>query len=131
MTVLIVEDDPNDVDLLIRGLRQAGFLGKLVTARDAVEAFNYFAGRAPFADRSEYPLPDLVLLDLSLPGVSGAEILASMKADLDLAKIPVFVLTGTPFRAAVDEAYKLGAKSFLFKPLDVHQISALAGALQG
>jgi CheY-like chemotaxis protein len=130
VTILIIEDDANDAELLKRGLRKAGFSGAVMVCKDGSEARDYVQGQGAFSNRSDYPLPDLILLDLSLPKVSGLEVLAWMKEQPHASKIPVFVLTGSPYMTSVANAYALGAKSFFFKPLDASQLAALAGALQ-
>jgi CheY-like chemotaxis protein len=126
LTILIIEDDRNDADLLKRGLSRAGYKGSFEVTQTGDEAFNYLEGRAEFSDRSLHPLPDVILLDLFLPGVSGLDVLSRLKSESKFARIPVFVITGLPYQTAIADAYVLGAKTFFFKPLDDGQMAALA-----
>ena len=120
MNILIIEDDSDDAKHVLRGLKRVGFTGKAVVKRDGADAAEYL-------DKTKLP-PDLILLDLTLPIMSGLEILRWLKQHKELSGIPVFVLSGSPYEQSIREAYALGAKTFFVKPLDMSQISAIAGA---
>ena len=116
-TILLVEDDPNDVVLVRRAFRRARIANPLQVAQDGEAAIDYLAGRAAYTDRSRYPLPMLVLLDLKLPRRSGFEVLAWMRQQPVVNRIPVVVLTSSAESPDVNRAYELGANSYLVKPV--------------
>jgi len=115
-TILLVEDDPNDVFLMKRALKRAAIPNPLQIAEDGQEAINYLAGTGEFADRNAYPIPNLVFLDLKLPYKSGFEVLEWMKTHPLLESTLVVVLTSSSEEKDIRESYRLGAKSFLIKP---------------
>ena len=116
-TILMVEDDPNDIMLTQRAFMQASLVNPLRIVRDGEEAINYLGGREPYADRSRYPLPSLVLLDLKLPKKSGLEVLEFLRAQPSLEQTPVIVLTSSQESSDIQRAYALGANSYLLKPV--------------
>jgi CheY-like chemotaxis protein len=116
-TILLVEDDPNDVFLLQRAFRKAGFEHPVQAVGDGEEAVAYLTGAGSYADRAQFPLPLLVLLDLKLPRKSGLEVLAWLREQPALRRLPVVVLTSSREPADVNRAYDLGANSYLVKPL--------------
>jgi len=116
-SILLVEDETDDVLLIERAFRKAGIANALQVVRDGEQAVNYLAGRAPFADRAQYPLPVLILLDLKLPRLSGHEVLRWLRQQPGLRRIPVVVLTSSRETPDVDRAYDEGANSYLVKPV--------------
>lgn len=116
-TLLLVEDDPFDVQLIRRALRKCGVDALLQVVSDGEAAIAYLSGEAPFGDRDQYPLPALVLLDLKLPRTSGLEVLAWRREQETLRRIPVVVLTSSRLAPDVNTAYDLGANSYLMKPV--------------
>ncbi|MFH1672232.1 MAG: response regulator [Pseudomonadota bacterium] len=116
-TILLVEDDPNDVMLIERAFRKANIANPVQTVKDGEQAVAYLAGQEPYVDREQYPLPVLILLDLKLPRKSGLEVLAWMKRQTSLMRIPVVVLTSSKETADINRAYDLGANSYLTKPV--------------
>jgi len=116
-TILMVEDDPNDIMLTQRAFMQASLVNPLRIVRDGEEAINYLGGREPYADRTRYPLPSLVLLDLKLPKKSGLEVLEFLRAQPSLEQTPVIVLTSSQESSDIQRAYALGANSYLLKPV--------------
>jgi CheY-like chemotaxis protein len=115
-TILLVEDDANDVYFMKRAARKAGILDSLHVAQDGQEAMDYLEGLGEYANRERFPLPCLVLLDLKLPRVMGFEVLKWMRQQPALRSTIVIVLTSSDLRADVDLAYRLGANSYLVKP---------------
>lgn len=115
--MLLVEDDPNDILLIQRAFNKACLVNPLKVVRDGEEALNYLSGTGEFADRSRYPLPSLILLDLKLPRKSGLEILQWLRQQPSLKHIPVIVLTSSKESSDVSRAYDLGANSYLVKPV--------------
>ena len=116
--VLIAEDIENDVELLRRSFEHAGIQAALQVVRDGEECIAYLAGTGRYANRKEYPLPDLLLLDLKMPRVSGFDVLKWIRAEKSLAPLRVVVLTSSERIRDINMAYDLGANSFLTKPVD-------------
>jgi len=116
--ILLVEDREDDVILIRKAFQKAGLNNPFQLARDGEEAIAYLAGEGKFSNRVEFPLPWLVLLDLKMPRVDGFEVLTWIRRQPSLSRIIVLVLTSSEYIRDVDRAYKLGANSFLVKPLD-------------
>lgn len=116
--ILIAEDIENDVLMLRRAFLQAGLNVALQVVPNGEECINYLAGKGQYANRQEFPLPDLLLLDLKMPGVNGFEVLKWIRAQPSLASLRVVVLTTSERIRDINQAYTLGANSFLTKPLD-------------
>jgi CheY-like chemotaxis protein len=123
--VLLVEDDENDVFFMQRAFREAGILNPLKVACDGREAIDYLNGKGKFADRREWPLPCLVLMDLKLPYVLGLDVLKWIRTEPAFKSVIVVVLTSSKQDADIAKAYSLGANSYLVKPPDVHQLVAM------
>ena len=117
--VLLAEDNDNDVLTLREALRRAGIEIPLQIVEDGDEAIAYLRGVGKFANRAEYPLPDLFLLDLRMPGRDGFEVLEWLRQQPSLAPLRTIVLTTSEEISDVDRAYALGANSFLTKPMDL------------
>lgn len=117
LSVLIVEDDPNDVALITRAFRKAQVHHPLIVIGDGDSAVKYLEGRGEYADRELHPLPALMLLDLKLPRRSGLEVLAWLRKQPGLRRLPVVVLTGSDQRSDINAAYDMGASSYLVKPV--------------
>ena len=127
-TILLAEDDPNDVFLVERALREAGITNPLAVARDGREAVEYL-GRPPELNPTANPF--LVLLDLDMPEMNGFEVLSWLRRRPRFAKLPVVVFTGSSLSPDVARAYRLGANSFLIKPSNLDQLkSALKEIIQ-
>ena len=116
-TVLLVEDDPDDVLLTQRAFRKLGTRAPVHVVGDGDGALAYLAGEGEYADREAHPLPDLLLLDLKLPRRSGFEVLEWLRGQPGLRRLPVVVLTGSREAPDVDRALDLGANSYLLKPV--------------
>jgi CheY-like chemotaxis protein len=129
--ILLADDNPDDVFLIKRALRQGGFRDHLVVARDGEEVLQYLKGEGPFANRAAHPLPGLVLLDLDMPRVNGFQVLEWIRGQPPLRALPVIVLTTSAYSPDVRLAYQYGANSFLTKPSDPAELTrALQEALQ-
>jgi CheY-like chemotaxis protein len=124
-TILLVEDNTTDVLLVRRALTRAGITNPIAIAADGDSAVNYLAGSGEYADRERHPLPALVLLDLKLPRRSGLEVLAWLRAQPDLRRTPVVVLTSSQQRPDVNRAYDLGANSYLVKPVEFDELQRM------
>lgn len=118
LTILLVEDDENDILLIQRAFRKAKLSNPLQVVRDGEQAVAYLRGDSEFADRSRSPLPIVILLDLKLPRLGGHEVLGWLRAQESLKRIPVVVLTSSKESADVNRAYDLGANSYLVKPVE-------------
>jgi len=116
-TILLGEDDPNDVLLIQRAFRKSDVVNPIQVVGDGEEAIAYLSGRGPYADRKRYPLPVLLLLDLKLPRKSGFEVLEWLRQQPGLKRLPVAVLTSSAETPDINRAYDLGANSYLVKPV--------------
>jgi len=124
-TVLYVEDDANDFALLKLASRKCGTPFSLQHAADGDQAIAYLNGADAFADREEYPFPDLVLLDLKLPRLDGFEVLQWIRDNPATTSVPVVVLAGSSFRADIRRALELGANSYAAKPARFEELQVL------
>ena len=116
-TILHVEDDPNDVLLVNRAIQKSNAAMIVRSVTDGDQALAYLAGRESFADRQEYPLPHLVLLDLKMPRKSGLEVLAWLRQQPRLKRMVVVIFTSSKHDQDINRAYDLGANSYLVKPV--------------
>ena len=128
--ILLVEDNPRDVELIQRAFRQARMANPIKVVRDGAEAMEYLSGEGIYADRAEYPLPFLVLLDLNLPRVSGFEVLQWIRTQSGLTKLNVVILTSSKESIDTERAYALGANSYLNKPGNFEQLVMLMNSLE-
>ncbi len=116
--ILLVEDNPDDLELAVRALKKIGYGDDLVVARDGVEALDYLFGTGAFAGRDTTAQPTLVLLDLKLPRLGGHEVLERLRKERRTQLIPVVVLTSSDEREDVRGAYARGANSYVRKPVE-------------
>ena len=121
--LLLVEDNPHDVELALRALRKARPILRVQVARDGVEALDYVFGEGMHAGRGGLARPSLILLDLKLPKVDGFEVLRCLKADPRTQPIPIVVLTTSREQRDVCESYRLGVNSYVVKPVDFDRFS--------
>lgn len=128
-SILIAEDDPNDRLLIQRAFRRANLANPLQFVGDGVEACAYLAGDGEYADRARYPLPILLLLDIKMPRRSGLEVLAWLREQPGLRRLPVVVLTSSQESVDVQAAYELGANSYLLKPGSPDELLRIVQAL--
>jgi|ERR1700733_97224 DNA-binding response OmpR family regulator len=118
--ILIVEDDPNDVELTLTALDEYNLANEVVVTRDGEEALDYLYCRGNFQTRSSEN-PAVLLLDLKLPKRDGLEVLQQIKSDEKLKVIPVVVLTSSHEEKDVVASYKLGVNAYVVKPVDFHE----------
>lgn len=116
--ILLVEDNPNDAELTLRALKKNHIANTVHLVTDGAEALDFFFGTGKYSDRDCGINPKLVILDLKLPKVDGLEILRVVKADERTKHIPIVVLTSSKEESDIVASYKLGANSFIVKPVD-------------
>lgn len=127
--ILLVEDNPDDQALLLRAMKKNHLANEIVVANDGAEALDYFFGRGRFEGRDLSSQPELVLLDLKLPKMSGHDVLQGMRSDPRTKYIPVVVLTSSVEEADMIRSYDLGANSFVQKPIDFEEFVEAAAKL--
>jgi CheY-like chemotaxis protein len=120
--ILLVEDNPNDVELTLDVLKENKLANHIQVVRDGVEALDFLLRRGVFAHRGDQN-PRLVLLDLKLPKVNGLEVLQQIRADPNTRLTPVVVLTSSREERDIVDSYKLGVNSYIVKPVDFEQFS--------
>ena len=116
-TILLIEDQRMDIELTLNAFREARLANNIQVATSGEEALDYMLGKGKFADRKVHPLPDLILLDLKMPGIDGFEVLKQLKKTEKLKRIPVVVLTSSKEEGNRALSFNLGANSYLVKPV--------------
>lgn len=119
--ILLVEDNPDDVELTLQALADHRLTNRIQVVRDGAEALDFLFGTGAHADRREAAQPKVVLLDLKLPKVDGLEVLRRVKSDPQTRMLPVVVLTSSREERDIVESYKLGVNSYIVKPVDFEQ----------
>ena len=128
---LLVEDTDSDAVLIRRAFAKGNIINPLQVVTNGVEAIAYLKGEGLYTNRAEYPLPELVLLDLKLPGIDGFQVLRWIRQQPELKALRVVVLTSSDRIQDVNLAYQLGANSFLVKPVDFERFVEISQALKG
>ena len=116
--ILLVEDNPDDVDLTLRALKQNNIMNKVIIARDGVEALDYLLGTGMYEGRDVKDLPVVTLLDLKLPKIDGLDVLRRIRQNEITRLLPVVILTSSTEDKDVITGYQLGANSYVRKPVD-------------
>ncbi len=119
--IMLVEDNPDDVDLTLRAFKKGNILNEVVVARDGVEALDYLFGTGAHAGRDTSTMPAVIMLDLKLPKIDGFEVLRRLRADERTKFLPVVVLTSSEEEQDLMNGYALGANSYIRKPVDFVQ----------
>jgi len=125
--ILLVEDNPGDVELTREALATAKISNRLHVVEDGADATDFLFRRGKFADAPE---PDIILLDLNLPTKDGRQVLSEIKADPNLAKIPIVVLTTSQADEDILRAYQLHANCYITKPIDFNQFLRIVAAIE-
>ncbi len=127
--LLLVEDNPDDEFLTLRALEKGNVANTVVVARDGAEALDYLFRQGKFAGRPAEKMPQLVLLDLQLPKISGQEVLRRLRADDRTRLLPVVILTSSDEEQDILESYDLGANSYIRKPVDFERFTEAVSQL--
>lgn len=122
-TILLVEDNPDDVILTLRALKKNNIGNKVIVVGDGAEALDFLFCQNRYADRSPEDRPQLILLDIRLPKIDGLEVLRRLRADDRTRTLPVVMLTGSDEEEKMVESYKSGANAFMRKPIDFYQFT--------
>lgn len=129
-TILLVEDDENDIFFMKHSFQEVGILNPLQVVQDGEEAMNYLGGLGKYANRELFPLPCLTLLDLKLPRVMGLEVLKWMREQPELKSLIVIILTSSPLGPDIKLAYQLGANAYLVKPSSPSELREIASGIK-
>ena len=127
INILLIEDNPGDVELIREALGEGKVRNDLHVASDGVQAMEFLRGEGKYADA---PCPDLILLDLNLPRKSGREVLEEVKADPKLSKIPVVILTSSKEEEDICRSYRLHANCYVTKPVDFEQFMKVVRSIE-
>ena len=127
--ILLVEDNPRDVEMTLRALRNHNLANKVHVVKDGAEALDFIFSRGAYPRKDLNHVPKVVLLDLKLPKVSGLEVLRAMKGDAQARTIPVVVLTSSQEEKDMVESYQLGVNSYIVKPVDFDKFVEAVGQL--
>ena len=123
--ILLVEDNPLDAELTMRGLRNQKLANNITWVKDGEEALDYVFRRGAWTDRKDSG-PRLILLDLKMPRVSGIEVTRTIKADERTRRIPIVIMSSSKEESDIAETYSLGANSYIVKPLDFESLAEVA-----
>lgn len=127
--ILLTEDNPDDEELTLLALKESHLLYQVVVAHDGVEALDYLFGEGQHADRDPHHRPELILLDLKLPRLNGLEVLERLRGDARTQLIPVVVLTSSSEEEDVIASYRLGANSYVRKPVEFRRFAEAVRSL--
>jgi CheY-like chemotaxis protein len=131
VTILVADDDDYDIQFLRRALAQAEVSNPLQVAQDGQVAIDYLSGTGPFADRHQFPLPSLLLLDLKMPRRTGLEVLTWIRSQDRFRGLPVIMLSSTVHPAEITEAYQRGVNAFVTKPTGTPERTELVRMIKG
>lgn len=123
LTILIAEDDENDVMMLTRALKKAGIIEPVYFVRDGEAAVEYLNGKGAYADRAAYPSPWLAIFDLKMPKKTGFEVLEWVRKEKSLERLPILIISSSEEERDIQEAQRLGASAYMVKPLSVDALA--------
>jgi CheY-like chemotaxis protein len=126
--ILLAEDNPNDIELILTAFEEARIANEIIVARDGVEALDFLYRRGTHAGRATPP-PALVLLDLKMPRIDGREVLRQIRADAELHTLPAVVLTSSREESDLLESYQLGVNAYVVKPVNFEDFIGAVGKL--
>jgi CheY-like chemotaxis protein len=125
LTILIIEDDPNDVVLLKRALSRENINNPVQVVHDGKEALHYLQGEGKYHDRTEFPFPSVIFTDLKMPRMSGFDVLDWLKKHPECSVIPLIILSASKMEADVRKAYQMGANAYLVKPGSIGELQEM------
>ncbi len=128
-TVLLVEDDLNDIFLVKRAFKMADLENPLQVVTDGEEATHYLSGHGKYADRDAHPLPKLIVMDIKMPRMTGFEVLEWIKHNPIMRRIPVVIVSSSDRPQDIDRAYELGANAYMVKPVNFRAVERLFGSI--
>jgi CheY-like chemotaxis protein len=128
-SILIAEDDDNDFFFLERAFKQAAIINPINRVKDGEDAVAYLSGEGAFADRSQHPMPYLMLMDLKMPRRNGFEVMSWVREQPGLKRLPIVVLTSSRQDPDINRAYELGANTYLVKPVKFEGLVEMMRAL--
>lgn len=121
--ILLIEDNPDDVELTLRAFKRSNITNEVVVKRDGAEALDFFFGKDGVADKGNNGFPAVILLDLKLPKIDGLEVLKRLRADERTKLIPIVILTSSKEQSDLVNGYQLGCNSYIRKPVDFNQFA--------
>ena len=128
-TILLVEDNPDDEELTLMALKQSKILNNVIVARDGVEALDYLYCTGKYEGRDPSDLPQLILLDLKLPKLGGLDVLQKLRQESQTKFVPVVVMTSSSEEEDIIASYRIGANSYVRKPVEFHRFVDAVGQL--
>ena len=129
-TILLVEDNDDDVFFAMRAFNTAGTVAPILRAEDGRSAIEYLSGKGPYSERAKFPLPHVVLLDIKLPFLTGFEVLQWIREESSNPGVPVVMFTSSNQECDIEKAYALGANAYLVKPSQADNFSDLAALIK-
>ena len=121
--ILLVEDNPDDIELTLRAFRKSNIMNEIIVKRDGAEALDFFFGKDGVAVKNYNDLPILTLLDLKFPKIDGLDVLKKIRSDKRTKLIPVVILTSSKEQCDLLSGYELGCNSYIRKPVDFNQFT--------
>ncbi len=121
--ILLVEDNPDDVELTLRAFKKNNIMNEVVVKRDGAEALDFFFGKNGVAGKETNGMPSVILLDLKLPKIDGIEVLKKLRSDGRTKLIPIVILTSSKEQKDLIDSYNLGANSYIRKPVDFNHFA--------
>ena len=128
-TVLLVEDDLNDIFLVKRAFKMAQLENPLQVVTDGEEAVHYLKGEGRFGDREAHPVPKLIVMDIKMPRMTGFDVLNWIKHDAALRRIPIVIVSSSDRPQDINRAYELGANAYMVKPVDFRAVERLFASI--
>lgn len=128
-TILLADDSEDDAFLVKRAVEKSGIVNPIQWVKDGAEAIAYLTGEGRYADRVTFPFPELIILDVKMPGMSGLDVLAWLRDNPDLRVIPAIVMSSSQHDSDVRQAYNLGANTYFVKPSSFDELGRLIKTL--
>ena len=125
LTILIVEDDPNDALILKKALAREGIKHTIQVVPGGQEAINYLQGQGQYSDRSQFPFPSVIFTDLKMPRISGFDVLHWLRTHPECSVIPVIILSASKLDEDIKRAYQMGANAYLVKPTQIRDLQQM------